>query len=138
MESQGLPSAQNPVEAQSEQFDTPAPQEAAAIAPEETEVETTQETTVPMATENETPAAANPYAGKTQEELIALLAEMLEKRPVQQLRGDVEAVKIAFYKAGRAEIETQRTAFIENGGAAEDFKPAENENEAKFKESLVR
>ena len=70
MESQGLPSAQNPVEAQSEQFDTPAPQEAAAIAPEETEVETTQETTVPMATENETPAAANPYAGKTQEELI--------------------------------------------------------------------
>ncbi|WP_297829210.1 DUF349 domain-containing protein [uncultured Rikenella sp.] len=138
MESQGLPSAQNPVEAQSEQFDTPAPQEAAAIAPEETEVETTQETTVPMATENETPAAANPYAGKTQEELIALLAEMLEKRPVQQLRGDVEAVKIAFYKAGRAEIEAQRTAFIENGGAAEDFKPAENENEAKFKESLVR
>ena len=126
MESQGLPSAQNPVEAQSEQFDTPAPQEAAAIAPEETEVETTQETTVPMATENETPAAVNPYAGKTQEELIALLAEMLEKRPVQQLRGDVEAVKIAFYKAGRAEIEAQRTAFIENGGAAEDFKPADS------------
>ena len=145
MESQGLPSAQNPAEAQSEQFD------AAAVSVEETvtvtstleeeAVETTQEATpagdVAAATEEEAPAAS-PYAGKTQAELIGLLTEMLETRPVQNLRADVEAVKIAFYKAGRAEIEAQRAAFIENGGVAEDFKPAENEWESKFKEVLIR
>ncbi len=144
MESQGLSSAQVPVENGNEPFDTPTSQEAATIANEEMEVETTQETTAPTATdegaaetENEMPAA-NPYAGKAQEELIALLAEMLEERPVQNLRGDVEAVKIAFYKAGRTAIEAQRADFIANGGEAEAFKPAENGNEAKFKELLVR
>lgn len=141
MESQGLPSAQTPAEVQSEQFDTPTPQEAATIANEETEVETTQEATPAAesaaATEEEV-SAASPYAGKTQAELIDLLTEMLETRPVQNLRGDVEAVKIAFYKAGRAEIEAQRAEFISAGGAAEDFKPAENELEAKFKETLIR
>lgn len=145
MESQGLSSAQALAQTGEEQFDTPTPQEATTIANEETEVETTQEITTPTAdiadTEEKTESAApaaNPYADKTQAELIGMLARMLDERPVQNLRGDVEAVKIAFYKAGRAEIEAQRAAFIENGGVAEDFKPAENENEAKFKEQLVR
>lgn len=141
MESQGLPSAQNPAEVQNEQFDTPTPQEAATVADEEMEVETTQDATPAdntIAATEETTPVTNPYAGKTQAELIGLLTEMLETRPVQNLRGDVEAVKIAFYKAGRAEIEAQRTVFIENGGAAEDFKPAENEWESKFKEVLIQ
>lgn len=145
MESQGLPSAQNPAEAQSEQFDAAAVsvEETVTVAsePEEEAVETTQEATpagdMTAATEEEAPAVS-PYAGKTQAELIDLLTEMLETRPVQNLRADVEAVKIAFYKAGRAEIETQRAAFIESGGVAEDFKPAENEWEPKFKEVLIR
>lgn len=145
MESQGLSSAQVPVENGNEPFDTPTSQEVATIANEEMEVETTQETTLPaeagetaVTTADETPAAANPYAGKTQEELIAQLAEMLEERPVQNLRGDVEAVKIAFYKAGRAEIEAQRADFLANGGEAEAFKPAENSHEAKFKALLIQ
>lgn len=148
MESQGLPSAQNPAEVQSEQFDTAASAAETApmaSAPEQETVETTQEATpdVPVAesaaaSEDVAAQETSPYAGKTQAELIGLLTEMLETRPVQNLRGDVEAVKIAFYKAGRAEIEAQRTAFIDGGGVAEDFKPAENELEAKFKETLIR
>lgn len=145
MESQGLPSAQTPAAVQDEQFDTAAvaveETVTVASAPEEEIVETTQEATpaaeIAAATEEEAPAAS-PYAGKTQAELIGLLTEMLETRPVQNLRGDVEAVKIAFYKAGRAEIEAQRAEFINAGGVAEDFKPAENELEAKFKEALIR
>ncbi|MDE6499538.1 MAG: DUF349 domain-containing protein, partial [Rikenella sp.] len=86
----------------------------------------------------ETTPTASPYAGKTQAELIDLLTGMLEERPVQNLRGDVEAIKIAFYKAGRAEIEAQRTTFIENGGAVEDFAPAANDCEAKFKALLAQ
>lgn len=147
MESQGLTSAQAP-ETQQEQFEAAAveQEEATAAAPATANeaVETTQETTLSAEvpeneaeTESAAPAA-NPYADKTQPELIDLLAKMLEERPVQNLRGDVEAVKIAFYKAGRAEIETQRAEFIAGGGDPEAFKPAENDNEARFKELLVR
>ena len=63
---------------------------------------------------------------------------MLEERPIQNLRSDVEAVKIAFYKAGRADIEAQRTEFLAAGGDPEAFKPAENDNEARFKALLTR
>ncbi|WP_298064317.1 DUF349 domain-containing protein [uncultured Rikenella sp.] len=147
MESQGLSSAQAPAEIGKEQFDTvESPQEeAVAVDSTETEIVETAQDTTPAAGTTE-PAAetenaaqsANPYAGKDQAELIDLLAKMLEERPVQNLRGDVEAVKIAFYKAGRAKIEAQRAAFIADGGAPEEFKPAGNENEARFKELLLR
>lgn len=148
MESQGLTSAQISPETGEEQFDAVVtPQEDSAVAVSATEaevVETTQDTTpsaettenVPEA-ENET-SASSPFAGKTQEELIGLLAQMLNDRPVQNLRGDVEAVKIAFYKAGRAEIEARRAEFIAEGGVPEEFKPAENDNEVRFKELLVK
>lgn len=149
MESQGLSSAQISGEIGEEQFDAALiPQEDTAVAvsvTEEEAVETTQDTT-PSAVESTQSLAeaesaaspANPYAGKSQAELIGLLAQMLDERPVQNIRGDVEAVKIAFYKAGRAEIEAQRAEFIAGGGVPEEFKPAENDNEARFKELLVK
>lgn len=148
MESQGLSSAQAPAETREEQFDSAVtPQEDATVAvsgSEEEAVETTQDTTPSAETTEKMPEAENdtsassPYSGKTQEELIGLLAKMLDERPVQNLRGDVEAVKIAFYKAGRAEIEAQRAEFIAGGGVPEEFKPVENDNEARFKELLVK
>ena len=48
-------------------------------------------------------AAGSDLAGKSKEELLAIFARMLEERPVQSLRRDVEALKIAFYKLRRAE-----------------------------------
>lgn len=115
---------------------TPAPTEA-VIENTETAEEIVEEISEPQASEisNET---ANPYAGKTQAELIDLLGEMLRDRPVQNLRADVEAVKIAFYKAGRTEIETQRAIFVADGGAEDEFKPAESEAETNFKALLIQ
>ena len=46
-------------------------------------------------------AAGSDLAGKSKEELLAIFAKMLEERPVQSLRRDVEALKIAFYKLRR-------------------------------------
>ena len=43
----------------------------------------------------ETPDAADKFAGKGKEELVALFARMLEEQPVQSSRRDVEALKIA-------------------------------------------
>lgn len=142
MENQGLTSAPVPVASGDAQEPFAAAENAGETMQETT---TTTATAVGAAAEaekravgEETTPAVSPYAGKTQAELIDLLAGMLEERPVQNLRGDVEAIKIAFYKAGRAEIEAQRTTFIENGGAVEDFAPAANDCEAKFKALLVQ
>ena len=49
---------------------------------------------------------------------------MLEEQPVQSIRRDVEALKIAFYRIRRSEVEAARRRFLEEGGAEEDFAPA--------------
>ncbi len=82
----------------------------------------------------ETPAEADPFAGKSKEELVALFARMMEERPVQSLRRDVEALKIAFYRLRRAEVEAARRTFLEEGGAEEDFAPSVDGNEVQLKE----
>lgn len=153
MESQGLSSAQTPV-AREEQFETATPQvaepvEAPSAEAAEPVVETIQEPApadtvaadeaTPADSDSETAAATtNPYAGKSQAELIDLMARMIDERPVQNLRGDIEAIKIAFYKAGRADIEAQRAAYLANGGDPEAFQPTPSEWETKFKELLLR
>jgi len=59
---------------------------------------------------------------------------MLEEQPVQSIRRDVEALKIAFYRIRRAEVEAARRKFIEEGGAEEDFAPAVDGVEVQLKE----
>ena len=48
------------------------------------------------------------FDGRSEEEMVSLFAKMLDEEPVQSLRRVVEAVKIAFYKAHRAEVEEMR------------------------------
>ena len=73
-------------------------------------------------------------SGKNKAELVALFAEMLETQPVQNLRKNAEAIKVAFYKMHRAEIEANRKAFIEAGGNPEEFKSEPDGEEHKLKE----
>ena len=74
------------------------------------------------------------FAGKSKEELVGLFARMLEEQPVQSIRRDVEALKIAFYRLRRAEVEVARRRFVEEGGAEEDFTPAVDGVETQLKE----
>ena len=74
------------------------------------------------------------FAGKGKEELVALFARMLEEQPVQSIRRDVEALKIAFYRIRRAEVEAARRRFVEEGGAEEGFAPAVDGVEVQLKE----
>ena len=76
------------------------------------------------------------FAGKGKEELVALFARMLEEQPVQSIRRDVEALKIAFYRIRRAEVEAARRRFVEEGGAEEDFAPSVDGAEIQLKEQL--
>ena len=82
----------------------------------------------------EAPAAEDRFVGKSKEELVPLFGKMLGEQPVQALRRDVEALKIAFYRLRRAEVEAARRRFIEEGGAEEEFSPAVDGAEVQLKE----
>ena len=74
------------------------------------------------------------FAGKSEEEMVSMFAKMLDEEPVQSLRRMVEAVKIAFYKVHRAEVEAQHRAFIEAGGEEAEFVPATDAQELRLKD----
>ena len=79
-------------------------------------------------------AADARFDGRSEEEMVSLFAKMLDEEPVQSLRRVVEAVKIAFYKAHRAEVEAQRRAFVEAGGDEAEFVPAADAQELRLKD----
>jgi hypothetical protein len=72
----------------------------------------------------------------SKEELIALLGEMLGTRQIETIINDVENIKINYYKKHKAEIEKKRKAFVEQGGALEDFVVEDDPHEAEIKELL--
>lgn len=70
-------------------------------------------------------------------ELVDYFAGLLESKPVQTLRYDVEAVKVAFYKKHRAEVEESKKNFIQQGGVAEEFSVAVDAEEIRLKEQFA-
>ena len=73
-------------------------------------------------------------SGCTKQELVDKFAAMLENEPVQTLRKSVEAIKIAFYKLHRAEVDAARKAFEAEQGEGAEFVPAADGLEARLKE----
>jgi predicted nucleic acid-binding Zn-ribbon protein len=72
----------------------------------------------------------------SKEELIALLSDLLNTRPVENIINDVENIKISYYKKHKAEIERKRKAFVEQGGELEDFIAEDDPHEKEIKELL--
>ena len=111
--------------------------EEAALAAQDAGLELEGETAEEAAADQlaqEAPSAEDKFAGKGKEELVALFTRMLEEQPVQSIRRDVEALKIAFYRIRRAEVEAARRKFVEEGGSEEDFAPAVDGAEVQLKE----
>ncbi|MEE1148727.1 MAG: DUF349 domain-containing protein, partial [Alistipes sp.] len=104
--------------------------EEAALAADEAGLDIGEET----AEEEAAPSSSDDLNGLSKTELVALFAQKIESEPVQTLRSTVEAIKIAFYKQHRANIEAERKAFLEAGGSEEAFSPAPCTDEACFKE----
>ncbi len=109
-------------------------EEEAALAAEAPEFDLGDETTDAEMEESEATADQTPdYTHKSKEELVAIFEQLLATRPVQTLRRDAEAIKVAFYKTYRAEVDQMRRAFVEGGGSLEDFVPTPDENEQRLK-----
>ena len=68
------------------------------------------------------------------EAILAQLAEKVSEEPSAELRTEVEALKVAFYKLHRADMDLRRKAFFEENGADAEYKPQTDEAEVRFKE----
>ena len=71
--------------------------------------------------------------GKSKQELVDMFAEKIASEPVQTLRKSVEAIKIAFYKLHRAEVDAARKAF-EAAEPEKEFVPAPDALEIRLKD----
>ena len=76
------------------------------------------------------------YSLLSKADLVASLEELVNSKPVQEIRRDVETIKVNFYKKHRSEIEIKRKKFIEEGGLAEEFQVPSDPLEEKAGEIL--
>lgn len=98
----------------------------------ETPVTSVTETPEPIVEETVT---AKHVPIRSKEEVIQRLREINEN-VCDTDRSEIDALKQAFYRQHDAEQETARTAFVEQGGKAEDFIPPTDPIEQTFKELI--
>lgn len=106
--------------------------EDAALAAQDAGLELDEETAEEVAAAST--AAEDEFAGKTKSEMLDRFAAMLDEQPVPALRRTVDQLKVAFYRIRRAEVEAARRAFLEEGGAEENFTAPTDEAEVRLKE----
>ena len=98
----------------------------------EVPAENPAETSVPTVEQTEKPA----YAPKqTQEEVIERLTE-INKDACNADKQEIDFLKQTFYKLHKAEQEAARKAFMDEGGNPDDFVPAPDPWETRFKEIM--
>lgn len=72
----------------------------------------------------------------TKDELVQTLKDLINNNDVEKVRIEVESIKSIFYRKHKAEVEKAQKAFVEAGGDAEQFEPAEDNAEIQIKELL--
>lgn len=78
------------------------------------------------------------YSTLTREDLVNRLEILLDNQSVQEIKNDVDHIKINFYKKNKAEIEQKRKKFVEDGGKFEDFVVEADILEERIKELFKR
>ncbi|MDY0347779.1 MAG: DUF349 domain-containing protein [Tenuifilaceae bacterium] len=76
------------------------------------------------------------YTALSREELADKLKKLLESKPVQHIRADVESIKLNFYKKHKANLEAKRKEWINAGGDLEEFEIPQDPIEPQIKELL--
>lgn len=76
------------------------------------------------------------YSQLSKTELIATLESLIDAQDAMSLRDDVEAIKVAFYKKHKADVDAQRKAFIIEGGNSEEFTAESDGMELRLKDLL--
>ncbi len=76
------------------------------------------------------------YSTLSKPELVEALKILVYEKPVQQIRVDVESIKVNFYKKHKAEFEKKRKEFVDAGGDIAQFSVPEDLYEPQIKELL--
>ena len=76
------------------------------------------------------------YTKLSQIELVNTLRDVLESNGDRDIKGEVEAIKAAFYRLVKEEEEENRKQFIEEGGEEEDYEAEESPYEQDIKDLL--
>ncbi|MDD2279291.1 MAG: DUF349 domain-containing protein [Bacteroidales bacterium] len=76
------------------------------------------------------------YSALTKDEMSNMLADLINTRPINRIRADVESIKINFYKKHKAENERRRKEWVDAGGVIEEYQAPEDMVEPQVKELL--
>ncbi len=104
----------------------------------EEKVQESEEKNQPVNEPGESKIAEVDYTTFNIGELLNRLELLIDERPVQEIRHDVESIKINFYKKYHQELEEKKKRFLEEGGDPLDFKPGPDEREEHLKNLLKR
>jgi len=63
------------------------------------------------------------YSSYTEVELINALRDLLAETTDEDIKDEVDRIKINFFKKHRANVETEKAAYLADGGKEEDFEP---------------
>jgi len=63
------------------------------------------------------------YSTYTEVELINALRDLLASQPEDDIKDEIDRIKINFYKKHKANIEAEKTAFLADGGEEHEFEP---------------
>ena len=78
------------------------------------------------------------YTTYSELELVNALSEVLERNDEYDIKDDVEAIKAAFYRKVKEDVEEQKKKFIEEGGFEEEFQEQESPYEQDIRELLKK
>ena len=70
--------------------------------------------------------------GKTKEELAVMLEELVQESDVMKIKDQVTAIRVAFMKLNKEDLDKEMEAFIEGGGDKESYQHVPDEAENRF------
>jgi hypothetical protein len=78
------------------------------------------------------------YSGYSKSELVDTLMLIIENRPPAEIRGDVERIRVLFYKKLRQESDERKNKFLSEGGKPEEYRAWIDPDEARVKHILEK
>lgn len=106
-------------------------------AEDKPETETTAEPEKPVAEKKKIKEVID-YEKYTQVELVNALRDVLDNPDDYDLKAEIDAIRSAFYKQRNENIEEAKKAFVDAGGAEEEFKAEQDPYENDIKDLLKR
>lgn len=110
------------------------PEEEAGSQPDAPEFDLGEEDESEKEKEESEKSEATDFSGLTKSEIVNRFAEILSEKPVQSIRREAEAAKVAFYKAWKAEVERLKKEFVAAGNPEEEFTPPTDTDEERLKD----